>query len=102
MRALARWRSRARRLGEGWSTLRGEWQAERDLENAIGGTGPIIVGPWLSEVGYEVLYWIPFLKWVAAAYRIAPERFVIVSRGGTASWYGGLGSRYGEILDHLT
>src|SRR5437899_2863013 len=22
----------------------------------------IVVGPWLSEVGFEVLYWIPFLN----------------------------------------
>jgi len=100
--ALARWRSRARRLGEQWTTLRGEWRVERDLENAVAGTGPIVVGPWVSEVGYEVLYWIPFLRWVAAAYRVAPERIVVLSRGGTASWYGTLASSYVEILDHAT
>ena len=37
---------------------------ERDLERAVAGGGPIIAGPWLSEVGYEVLYWVPFLRWV--------------------------------------
>lgn len=102
MGLLPRWRSRARRLGEQWTTLRGEWQVERDLERAIGGTGPIVVGPWLSEVGYEVLYWIPFLRWVTAAYKVAPDRLVVLSRGGTASWYGGIASRYAEVLDYLT
>ena len=26
--------------------------------------GPILVGPWLSEVGFELLYWIPLLRWI--------------------------------------
>src|SRR5688572_19670832 len=29
---------------------------------------PVIVGPWVSEVGFELLYWIPFLNWVKANY----------------------------------
>ena len=27
---------------------------------------PIIVGPWLTEAGFELLYWIPFLAWAKA------------------------------------
>jgi hypothetical protein len=75
---------------------------ERDLERIVSGSGPILAGPWLSEVGYEVLYWVPFLRWVAAAYRLPPERLVIVSRGGTASWYGAVATRYVEIFDHAS
>ena len=30
--------------------------------------GPLIVGPWTSEVGYEALYWVPFLAWAADHY----------------------------------
>jgi hypothetical protein len=101
-RALAGWRARGRRLGEQWGVVRGEWRVERDLEAAVEGDAPILAGPWLSEVGYEVLYWVPFLRWVAAAYRISPERLIVMSRGGTASWYGGLASRYVEIFDHAT
>jgi hypothetical protein len=100
-RAAARWRQRTRRLGAQWKTLRGEWQAERDLERAIAGSGPIVVGPWRSEVGYEVLYWVPFVRWVMAAYRLAPERIVVMSRGGTESWYRGVGTRYVDIFDHV-
>ena len=68
----------------------------------LGGTQPIIVGPWLSEVGYEVLYWVPFLRWVVAAYRIPEHRLIVMSRGGTESWYQGISSRYVEIFDHAT
>jgi hypothetical protein len=100
-RLAARWRSRARRLAEEVQTRREEWGLERELERAIGGGGPILAGPWLSEVGYEILYWVPFLRWVVAAYRIPPERVIVVSRGGTASWYDGIASRYAEALDHI-
>lgn len=45
---------------------------------------PILVGPWRSEVGFEALYWIPFLQSLG----IAPERIIPISRGGAAVWYG--------------
>lgn len=99
---LPRWRSRAHRIGEQWTTWRREWQVERDLERVLSGSQPIIVGPWLSEVGYEVLYWVPFLRWVMAAYRIPEHRLVAMSRGGTESWYRGIASRYVEVFDHAT
>ena len=99
---LTRWRSRAHRIGEQWTTWRREWEVERDLERALSGTEPIIVGPWLSEVGYEVLYWIPFLRWVMAAYRVPERRFIAMSRGGTESWYRGVASRYAEVFDYAT
>jgi hypothetical protein len=101
-RPLARWRARARRVAEQLKTWRGEWGVERDLERAVGGNGPIIAGPWLSEVGYEVLYWVPFLRWVAAAYRIAPDRLIAISRGGTESWYRGVAGRYVEAFDYTS
>jgi hypothetical protein len=82
--------------------VRGEWRAELELERIVAGNAPIIAGPWISEVGYEVLYWVPFLRWVAAAYRIPPERVIVVSRGGTAGWYGTLAARYVEVFDHVT
>jgi len=100
-RPLARWRSRAHRLGEQWSTWRHEWGVERDLERALSGQRPILAGPWLSEVGYEVLYWVPFLRWVTRAYRIPPERLIVMSRGGTHSWYRDFASRYVEVFDHV-
>ena len=102
MGAAARWRSRAHQVGEQWTTWRGQWEVERELEESVSGSAPILVGPWISEVGYEVLYWIPFLRWVTAAYRIPSSRIVVMSRGGTASWYRDISSRYVEVFDHAS
>lgn len=63
---------------------------------------PIIVGPWLSEVGFEVLYWIPFLNWVMDKYSFSPERMIIVSRGGTQPWYGDICGKYIDIFDYFS
>ena len=98
-------RARRHRLAElqeqdGWNQT--EWQVERELAVLLDGTHPVIVGPWLAEVGYEVLYWIPFLRWVSAAYQLDPARVTVMSRGGVAAWYEGIGSRYVEIWDLIT
>jgi hypothetical protein len=71
----------------------------RELRRVARGDGPIIVGPWLSEVGYEVLYWVPFLRWYCDRYGVDPSRLVVVSRGGVASWYRDVATRYIELLD---
>ncbi len=60
---------------------------------------PIVVGPWMSEVGFELLYWIPLLRWARQAYGLDPARFVVVSRGGVRSWYGDLAARYVDLFD---
>ena len=73
--------------------------ARLDLWRAARGSGPIVVGPWLSEVGYEVLYWIPFLRWFVNYYRVDPARVIAVSRGGVSGWYEGIAERYVELLD---
>jgi hypothetical protein len=73
-----------------------------DLGRLAAGRDTIVVGPWLGEVGFELLYWVPFLRWFAATFRVAPERLLIVSRGGTASWYQPFASGYRDIFDYLT
>ena len=35
----------------------------REIEPLTKTTAPIVIGPWVGEVGYELLYWIPFLNW---------------------------------------
>jgi hypothetical protein len=60
--------------------------------------GPVIAGPFTGEVGFELLYWIPLLRW---AIREVPDlrgRLVVVSRGGVSSWIEGLEARYVDIL----
>jgi hypothetical protein len=68
------------------------------LHRIARGSGPVIVGPWTGEVGFELLYWAPFVRWAIHKYDIDPARVVVLSRGGTASWYG-LGGRYVDIFD---
>lgn len=82
-----------------WSRV--AWQVERELDAAVNSGRTIVVGPWLSEVGFETLYWIPFLRWVKAAFRVDPARVVAVSRGGTRSWYEGIAARYVETWEHI-
>ena len=66
------------------------------------GSGPVLVGPWAGEVGFELVYWIPFVRWALGHAGIDPARVTVLSRGGTASWYAGLGQNYAEVLDHTT
>ena len=63
--------------------------------------GPIVVGPWLGEIGFELLYWVPFVRWFAEVYGVAPERLVAVTRGGAAIWYSPVAARALDVLDLL-
>lgn len=74
----------------------------RRLTAIAADTRPIVAGPWLGEVGFELLYWVPFLRWFAEQFRVAPDRLVIVSRGGTESWYRPFAARYQEIFDFVS
>ena len=65
------------------------------------GDGDVIVGPWTGEVGFELMYWIPFLTWLVDQ-GLSRERMIIVSRGGAGLWYRHLTSRYVDILDLVT
>ena len=68
-----------------WSWRRGLWPAYLKWMKATG--WPILVGPWRGEVGFEVLYWIPWLERMKKQ-GIAPERMIPISRGGASIWYG--------------
>jgi hypothetical protein len=63
---------------------------------------PIIVGPWTGEIGFELLYWAPFVRWAVEKFDLPAERLVVVSRGGTASWYGLANSRYVDAFSVAT
>ncbi|MGE0592541.1 MAG: hypothetical protein AB7G23_10070 [Vicinamibacterales bacterium] len=93
---LGRHRDPAKRLA-GWNLP--EAKEVRELVTMLGRSGkPIIVGPWLSETGFELLYWIPFLAWAKAYGHLDPEQIVIVSRGGAAPWYSHISTQYEDIL----
>jgi hypothetical protein len=74
----------------------------QDLGKLAAGSDTIVVGPWLGEVGFELLYWVPFLRWFAGTFRVAPQRLLIVSRGGTAPWYEPFASGYRDIFDYMS
>jgi hypothetical protein len=79
--------------------------AERLLEEAresVAAADRVVVGPWLGEVGFEVLYWIPFLHWLYGRLELDAERSTVVSRGGAEPWYAGLCGRYVDVFDALT
>jgi hypothetical protein len=95
----------------GKALKRADWQEEqrvfeRRLERRLArigaGTGPVIVGPWSGEVGFELLYWIPFVTHALQQAGVAPERIVVVSRGGCQPWYSHLRGRYLDILSFVT
>jgi hypothetical protein len=60
---------------------------------------PVVVGPWCGEVGFELLYWIPFVHWLVERARVEGQRLVVVTRGGADIWYRDLASRSVEIFD---
>jgi hypothetical protein len=98
VRALSRRKSQVQ---ERWRYHRTEWAIEDELEATIARNRRLVVGPWISEVGFEALYWVPFLHWVRTAFHLDPGRVVAVSRGGVGAWYEGVASRYVEIWDQI-
>jgi hypothetical protein len=97
--ALARTAAYTGKAGRLWSRkTRAELTLLDRLHRIADSTRPIIVGPWTGEVGYEVLYWAPFVRWFVETYGIDRERIHILSRGGTVSWYEGISSRYVDAL----
>jgi hypothetical protein len=76
-----------------------EAKETREIVTVLGRSGrPIILGPWLSETGFELLYWIPFLAWAKAYGNFDPDRLVVVSRGGAASWYSHITHHYEDVF----
>lgn len=73
----------------------------RELRHVLAGDDPIVVGPWRAEVGFEALYWIPFLRWLAGRYLVPPERLIAFSRGGAHGWYKGVCASYVDAFEVL-
>ena len=56
-------------------------------------TRPILLGPFRSELGFEVSYFQPMMAWLAKNIKGFSERAIIVTRGGMAPFYAGVASR---------
>src|SRR6266446_5775382 len=50
------------------------------------GGAPILAGPFTGELGFESLYWIPFLNRLCDR-GLARPRIIPITRGGSAVWY---------------
>jgi hypothetical protein len=77
-------------------------EVEKKLDAIARSGRPIVVGPWLGEVGFELLYWIPFVRWFTERYEVPPERLIAVSRGGAAAWYAPMAGRSHDALAFMT
>ena len=91
--------SQALRFADWKEALRvDERRIRRRVTRLAESTRPVLVGPWSGEVGFELLYWIPFVTWALREADVNPRRLIIVSRGGPQSWYSHLGGRYVDLL----
>ena len=73
----------------------------RALTKRHGQDRDVVIGPWVSELGFEILYWIPLLNWLRDRGAFAPERTTVISRGGPP-WYTRIAHGYADIFDVLT
>lgn len=79
-------------------SLRG---ATRDLEAALASDRPLVVGPFLGELGYELLYWRPYVLRLLRSHEVDPARVTVVGRGGTGAWYGSVAARHADAFELL-
>lgn len=85
----------------------GTLRRERDLarwrlRRALDTTGRIVVGPWVSEIGFEVLYWVPMLRRLIADGTVDQEQVTVLSRGGAEPWYAEICAEYVDLFDYFT
>ena len=99
---LVRYSRRRARRAEHQSYAEESAALDRQIASIAGAGSPIVVGPWLAEVGYEVLYWIPFVRWFCDAHGIARDRLIVVSRGGIAPLYRDLAAQYVDLFELRT
>jgi hypothetical protein len=90
-----------RRVAGWWDAMTVGLHTSAELRRIARDPRPIVIGPWLSEIGFELLYWIPFLRWAQERFQIDPNRVTVISRGGNAGWYAGIASKYVDILDYF-
>ena len=91
-----------RRVASAWLARRNSARLEADLAAMAARSGPIVAGPWLGEVGFELLYWVPFLRWCADRLDVDADRLVVMSRGGTGCWYRPFAARYVDVFDQVS
>jgi hypothetical protein len=75
------------------------WQFRLFLRHVAASRRPIVVGPHVRELGFEVLYWLPFVQQARADYGLEKGRLIALSRGGMGRAYEMAGSA--DVYDYL-
>lgn len=73
--------------------------AELALRRAARSGRRILVGPFLGEVGYELLYWVPFVRRALHRLGVEPGQVTTLTRGGAGSWYSDFAESHVELFD---
>src|SRR4051794_38286465 len=89
----------ARREAAVRSTVR---LTERALRRAGRSGERLLLGPFLGEIGYELEYWIPFLRRELGRHGIAREQATVMTRGGAALWYRDFAAHELDALELLS
>jgi hypothetical protein len=74
----------------------------RSLRRAARTGSPLLLGPFLGEIGYELEYWIPFLRHELRRHGIPPEQATAMTRGGAALWYRDFAAHALDVLELLS
>lgn len=69
------------------------------LRRAARNGNPVVLGPFLGEVGFELLYWIPMARRLMERHGVEPERVVTFTRGGAGHWYEDFAHRSLDVFD---
>jgi hypothetical protein len=70
---------------------------EADAARAIRAGKPVLAGPFLGEVGFELLYWIPVLRRLLTG--VDRDRVTVLTRGGAGAWYRDVAAGAVDVLD---
>ena len=74
----------------------------RRIEQLLRARSPDHRRPWTGEVGFELLYWVPFVRWVVRTYGLPLDGWCGVARRrprpGTAAWR----ARYADMFSLLS
>ncbi len=74
----------------------------KNIQQSPDNSSVIFLGPWLGEVGPELQYWIPFIQNLLKRDLLKRQKIIVVSRGGTETWYANITSNYIDLFDHLS
>ena len=74
---------------------------DRELARIWAMRRPILVGPCLADLSWEVLYWLPFVKW--ARRRMGePQPALALSKGAVDTWYSEAARSFVDVYDLLS